>query len=358
MNRDAKVIGTLSDLYIKQRGRFPWISFLLVILCSIISLSTWFNNELYNVFCLRNTPFYWWQFFIGNFEHSIYPKWFFWAHYLGNMSVIILPGVLLEKVLGNRRMFTLSFISCIANSIAFQLMTENDFATGSGVSGIVWSYAPIALYIIIIIYKGNKYELLKDGLFYGYIFEFFFMWIFVTAVSSWKETNIWHMISTVIGFIFLLIWRMPIKKEMLKILTKETGGERKDTAGDIVSIGFMLILMILSAIIINKFYSDNLGRIYTHELGTSDCATFKEIEENNGSIAIYFDSPVENYAGTSTYTPGDGYLKINLTFSTDKKTMFLHLEPENFRENETGIIKVTGIKLKNKKTVQCVTIEF
>jgi hypothetical protein len=38
--------------------------------------------------------------------------------------------------------------------------------------------------------------------------------------------------------------------------------------------------------------------------------------------------------------------------------MYLHFDPDNLRDNKTGIIKVTGIKLENKKTVQCVTIEF
>ena len=356
-NNNFDITKPLSYYYIRCKKNVPYISLLLFATCSLISLFTYFDNDLFDVFCLSTKPIYWWQYFVGAFEHSIYPKWFFWAHYLGNMSVIFTMGILVERVIGNTRMFLVSIVSFITYINAFQLLNKNGYDTNCGISGIVWSYAPIALFIIIKLFKNNKKTIMKDKLFYLLIFEFLFIWLFITLVSDWQGTNRYHVIATLVGILFLFIWKKTIIDQIVHMADSNKKEKSRIIIIDRFVVGICIMCIILTGSILFRFYTNHLDRLYTHEIGRSQCDTLQQIQNNNGVIELYFNIPVVNFRSVSTDTPGNGEIALGFDYSKDNKIMYVKLETKNL-EKDMGVIKINGIRLRDGRIIKNIKIKF
>lgn len=343
--------------YLRKMNVVPYISFLLFAACSMVSLFTYFDNRLFDLFCLTAHPIYWWQYFEGVLEHSIYSKWFFWAHYLGNMSVIFILGILVEKIIGNTRMLLLSVASCTAYISSFQFFNRSGYDTQCGISGIVWSYAPIALYIIIRLGKSNRKLLFKGHLVYLFIFEFLFMWIFITSVSKWEGTNRYHTIATLVGILFLFIWRKFIDRQMKTVYSAGINEKRRLSLTDRFSVGVLLVVIILTGSILFRFYTNDLERLYTHEIGTSECGTFQQIQDNNGVIEIYFEAPVVGFRSIFTNTYENGKIDLSVDYSHDNRIMYLKLDTEKLNK-DTGHISIKGVRLSDGRLVKNIKLDF
>lgn len=327
----------LKNIYCKKRLGIPWIAFLLFITCSIVSIPTYFNKELFQIFSASTQPIYFWQYFSGNFEHSISPIWFFWAHYLGNMSVIVLFGVFIERVIGSKKMFQLTLTAGIIHSISFQIFSHG-YCTGSGVSGVVWSYAPIALYIIVQIYSYKKKKIFTEPLIYLMIFEFIFIWIFITAASKWDGTNRSHLISSIVGIVFLLFNRKSIKKHINTIYSQTCNLPIGNTSGDRLAIGLFSILPVFMLIILALYQGGKLDKLYVDVVSISPCSTFNDIAANDNKIEITFEEPVEQVASTYTETQGEAVIIPNINYSEDRKTVILTFDQTQLKESKIMII--------------------
>jgi len=347
----------LKELFYKRKLGIPWIAIILILTCSIVSLATFLNRDLYRIFSFTTKPLYWWQYFTGVFEHSIYLPWFFWAHYLGNMSVILLFGVFVERVLGSKRMFLITLTSGVISCISFQLLNRGEYCTGSGVSGIAWAYAPIAFYILIQIYQYDKKKIRKEILFYIMVFEFFFIWFFITIVSTWKETNAYHVIATFVGLLFLFPCRKTIQKQLTNFFKNQSIVNIKRKPVDKFIICVYLIVPLCMLIIIGLYQTNRLERIYTEVVSITPCNSLEEINENNGKIEILFDAPVINVPYTRTTTPGEGIIQLEISYSNDRKTMIVSFD-QSVLEEPTGTITLKNITLENGRVVESVKIEF
>lgn len=327
----------LKDIYYRKRLGIPWIAFLLIATCSIVSIPTYLNNELYQVFSASTRPIYFWQYFSGNFEHCITPKWFFWAHYLGNMSVIIIFGILIERLIGSKKMLILSIAAGVIQSVTFQLFSQG-YCTGAGVSGIVWSYAPVALYIIVQIYSYEKKQIFKDKFLLVLIIEFVFIWIFITAVSEWDGTNRSHLISTIVGIVFLMFCRKSIKESVEEIHMNNAITRTQKSCADRLAIILFSIFPLFMLIILGLYQGNKLDKLYVNVISISPYTTLEDMKANDNKIEITFEEPVIQVSSTSTDTPGEAIIHLDISYSEDRRTIILTFDQTLLEEPKLKIV--------------------
>lgn len=211
----------LVDLYKNKKYGFPIVSFIFAITCLIVSIPTYFDNSLVYLFAIHSKPTFFWQYFSGFFEHTIYnictgnlAPWFIFVHLGFNMAILLIFGIIIEKNIGSKQMFYISFISAIINIISFMFITNIILKTGNvcsaGASSIVYSYAPIAIYLILKTLKANKNY--NQILTYIYILVLFVMYGVITFLSSFLGSTIWHLIATIVGILYLTIFKKEINK--------------------------------------------------------------------------------------------------------------------------------------------------
>lgn len=304
----------ISKLYKNPNYGFPLISFILLLTCTIVTIPTAFQNEIYYVFSLNSKPFYFWQVFSGIFEHSIFPNWFIWPHFLGNMSIVILFGILIERVLGSNKMLLLTSLGAVSYVLFFHIRFKGQIQTGSGASGIVYAFAPVALYIIWKFIKSTKYNYAKDILFYILGFEFIFIWGFITAVSSWNGTNIYHVIATMIGIFFLITFKKQISLNLDYILTIDRS-EKKEPRNKWIYFTFLIPLSMIAILFL--YTSNHLNDLFIEPISISSYDTIQDIINNNNEIEIIFEKPITKFS--YVYTSGIDSSKI--TYSEDGKIL-------------------------------------
>lgn len=209
----------LLNLY-KSRFEFPIVTFIFGLTCVIVSVSTYFDNSLFNIMASWSQPRFFWQYFSGTFEHGIQPSWFLWVHLTLNLSMLLLFGFMIEKVLGSAKMLLVSITALLANIISFQLYFSNTHEPCCGASAVFYGYGPIAFYIIVKVFLYNRKLVWKQFLWYIYLFEFSAMWILMPLISPFV-TNLFHTIGLVVGIVFLCIWRNAIKNEVDYLISEK-----------------------------------------------------------------------------------------------------------------------------------------
>ncbi len=312
----------IDKIYKNKKFGFPLITFILLITCSIVTIPTYFQNELWYIFALRSEPFYFWQVFSGVFEHSIFPDWFLWAHFLGNMSMLLVFGILIERLLGSKRMLIISLTAAIVHVGFFQFRFRGHMISGSGASGIVYAYAPIAFYILLILYRKYSVNLEKYKLFWAILMEFVFCWLFITIMSSWSETNIYHVVATIIGIVLVFIYKSTIHCEIENILGIVP---RIDVISSVDSnpskpikekwLYSVVILPVFVCIVIALYFTNNLDDMFIEPSHISDYQTVSAVKANNNMVEISFDYPITKF--DSIYTSGFDSSEIN--YSEDNK---------------------------------------
>lgn len=306
-------------LYKNPKYGFPLVSFILLITCAIVTLPTAFQNDLYHIFALQSKPFFFWQTFSGVFEHSIFPNWFIWPHFLGNISVIFIFGVIIERLIGSNKMLLLTLFGAASNILFFYICYWGQYTSGSGVSGIVYTYAPIAIFILWQYIKKAKYNYEKDFLLYFLVLEFAFIWGFITAMSSWDGTNIYHFVATIVGIIFLIVFKKQIAKEIDFMISMDENTQIKQKSKWIYLTTAIPLFMI---IILFLYQIGNLDGMFVSPISISTHATIQDVVKSNNTIEIIFEKPVTKF--NSVYTSGNDTSKI--TYSEDRKTLYCTFE--------------------------------
>lgn len=209
----------LSNLY-KGRFRFLIVTLILTITCVVVSVSTYLDNSLFDIMAFYAPPRFFWQYFSGVFEHQIEPTWFLWVHLGLNLSMLLLLGLIIEKVLGSAKMLSIGVTTLVVNIIAVQLYFMNTQESPCGASVIFYSYGPIAFYIIFKVFLTNKKLVWRQPLWYIYLFEFSAMWILLPLTAPYV-TNLFHGFGFIVGIIFLYIWRSEIKNEVDNLISEK-----------------------------------------------------------------------------------------------------------------------------------------
>lgn len=236
----------LLNLY-KSRSEFSIVTLIFAVTCVIVSVPTYFDNSLFNVMASWSQPQFFWQYFSGTFEHGIEPAWFLWVHLVLNLSMLLLFGFMIEKVLGSAKMLIISMAALVVNIIAFQLYCMNTHQACCGASAVFYAYGPIAFYLIVKVFLSNKRSVWRQPLWYVYLFEFSTMWIFIPLISPYV-TNLFHGIGFIVGIVFLYIWRKTIKYETDNLISEK---EKKIQATNkwynilwLLPLGMMLIILL------------------------------------------------------------------------------------------------------------------
>lgn len=349
----------LEEIYYKRKIGIPIITILLILTCTIVSVPTYFNNEIYEVFASHGKVLYWWQYFTGNFEHSITTKYFFWAHYLGNMFVIGLNGWLIERIIGSRRMLLVNLVALVISCIQFRIFFPDPTSTGAGTSGIAWSYLPISFYVFIQCIKEERRKITRCPFFYVLIFGFIFAWGFVTVMSSWEETNKSHLVATAFGVVMLIVMRQCIDKNLRHIaegqLDKNGVVHKKDAltiiAASIVPVGMMVILSAYLLGGLDPFINPSY---------ISEYESYQKLKQSDGIIELHFEEALsDDYSlridlemENENEYEDEERVEGEIEYSGDRKTMYLILKNYELLKYAKGSIILDGMRLESGRKVK------
>lgn len=167
----------------------------------------WFNSELPHE--------YFWQTFTMPFQHGAKGQPVaILIHLMLNISLLLLVGREVERLLGESRFLILSIVAWIAY-LGIQSVTGLWI---NGASGIIWAYSPFLLVII----KKARNNPLRTGLAERSKVLLVIMWGIITIAMGfvplifnpnhdWIDTfiygNQYHATATMVGFVFYFFWK-------------------------------------------------------------------------------------------------------------------------------------------------------
>ena len=293
----------LFDLYYKKKLGIPWISILLILTCFIVWIASLIDNNLWSVFATHSHPIYSWQYFSGLFQHNLFPRWFYTIHFISNISVITLFGVMIERIIGTKKYLLLNILSGSIGLVFFYIshINQESNSTFNGISVIVWSYAPLVCLILIQLYKLNK-KIIKEKMFSLMVFELFFMWVFVTVMDllGSNTSNKYHLVATIVGIVFLIVYKNAIKLRISKISMSDICCQKCNFKTNGMTIGLVSLLPIGVFLVIGLYLTVGLDKMFVNVVSISPCSTIEEINNNGSKIEIEFDSAFSKKGITSS----------------------------------------------------------
>ncbi len=352
----------LFDLYYKKKLGIPWISILLMLTCFIVWIATLIDNNLWSVFATHSNPIYFWQYFSGIFQHSFFPKWFYSIHFVSNISVIALFGVMIERIIGTKKYLLLNILSGSIGLIFYYISHINDVSnsTFNGISVIVWSYAPLACMILIQLYKFNK-QIIQEKMFYLMVFELFFMWVFVTVMDllGSNTSNKYHLVATIVGIVIMIIYKNDIKLRISKILMSDIFCQKCNFKNNRMTISFVSLLPIGVLLVIGLYLIMGLDKMFVNVVSISPCGTIEEINNNGSKIEIEFDSAFSEKGITSSNTSISSLINIDYDIIySDDRTKAIIVFNTILPENTKGKINIISGSFVNNKELKDFKIIF
>lgn len=318
----------MKTLYGRKKYGFPIITVALFLTCTIVTIPTYFTKELWYVFATQSKPFYFWQLFSGAFEHSVFPissLWqffsdnpslFLWVHFIGNMLVLFTCGLMIERFMGSGKFLLLTALGLFSHLLFFHINNYGKESFGSGASGIVYAYIPVAVYMVIRYVYMGRVDWKKDRFFHIFVANLIISWGIVTVISGWRETNFYHMIATIAGIAFLLIFYKQINREISSLSNERASDVPVPQKCAYYS---LMILPLGALLLVTLYFCGSLDGMFIKPTSISANKTVREVALNGNKIEIVFSEPIEKYP--STYTHGSDPSEI--VYSEDKKTVYV-----------------------------------
>ena len=220
----------IRNVYLNKK--VPVISITIALLCVIITLISQLVPSTYMVFTFSYPVKYLWQllsyiFLQGTPGELIPPDFPYSAmeltigHLAYNLMLIIPFGILVEKVIGSKRLLALFASSWIVDVILNFIMgaiytKEGDTFAVSGASGLAFSFMPVGVYILFVM--GKKFGF---GKLFRQVSFYLLMGIAIPTMVIALMPNIAgvagipsmiiHLIAIVIGIVFAVIFRRKIE---------------------------------------------------------------------------------------------------------------------------------------------------
>ncbi len=248
----------VKKIFLSRGLCFPYISLILIISCLIVSIPAHYNAPLYSYLVPWNSVYQNYQLFTSQFVHGNmigFGGMSFELHLFTNIITIVFFGAFCERILGSSKILILSVISVFAN-IFTRLMISS---FGTGISGVSWSYIPLAVYISFKIYKYEKEKFFLSAINLLMLVLFALALFGVTIgnfIMGWNTNNLFHLVATLLGFVFLIIWKKDIDCIFNYMIINQTEKVTlyKLTILDKLSVFVSLaVLAVLSKIIITFF---------------------------------------------------------------------------------------------------------
>lgn len=338
----------LAQIYYRKKIGIPYLSLLFVLSCFLVSIPTYFNPLLYEVFGSNQWKNYFWQHLSYNLEHgSPWGGLPLPVHLLGNCLVIIVFGVLVERVLGRKHFFFLS-VSALFLHI---LMRWGLGSTGNGASGITWAYAPMVFFIIVKLYRLNREKLIKDPLFYVSICIFLLIWIFITvdsAINGMHHTNIFHLVASIVGIVYTYCYRKRIEERTYEIVT-DGSPARVTSSLDQPLLWIHSLIPLLVILVLFLFYSGVLNDYYSPAQVAEvipNSHSVEEINQENQQILIRFTHAMDAHISKSGFYSyfheewGQNSISMNWL---NEQTLIIQCE-RPFLEDESLKIMLDGLR--------------
>ncbi len=294
----------------QKKSHKPIVSWVLIFCCLLISLPVFLFPVLREVFSTSGRTTYPWWFITAVFVHDnrVIP---FNMHIIGNITVIAFFGTIAERLLGSARILLITVTALLAQ-LSVSLIMNN---YGNGASGIAWAMAPLVLPVMLYDWKKKARKAFKDPFFLSALFLYFLIWVLITVISyHWglHNTNIWHLTATIVGLLFMLVWRKDIYSNLL-VFKSEKGKVDKSKLSIKLSQKAIimlpiLLLLILSGIVLNIIEIGSpaqIKSIYPTDL------VVEEVNENDARIRINFDQPMStSYSSKTKLVSAVGDLEV------------------------------------------------
>ena len=220
----------IKNIYLNKKT--PVISIAIALLCVIITLISQLVPSTYMAFTFSYPVKYPWQLltyiFLQGIPVELLPPDFPYSamdltigHLAYNLMLIIPFGILVEKVIGSKRLLALFASSWIVDVILNFIMgaiytKEGDTFSVSGASGLAFSFMPVGVYILFVM--GKKFGF---GKLFRQVSFYLLMGIAIPTMVIALMPNIAgvagipsmiiHLIAIVIGIVFAVIFRRKIE---------------------------------------------------------------------------------------------------------------------------------------------------
>ena len=211
----------------------PFFCIAVTLLCIIVTLIPQFIPSTYFALTFYPLKYPWqiitWIFLQGAPQELLPPDYPYTAMqltigHLGYNLLLLLPfGILIEKILGTKKMLVLFAVSWVTDVIAMLIMgaintyilKEGEMAGGAGASGLAFCFMPIGVYVLFVL--GRKYgfgKLFKQVSFYFLLSIAVPTLIIALSPSvggvAGIPSMIMHLMAVVIGVIFAIVFRKSI----------------------------------------------------------------------------------------------------------------------------------------------------
>lgn len=325
--------------------RIPWVCIFLIFWSFAITGISYFFPLTRQILHQRNLPFdYNWAPLIGVFLHGRFIVFSDIIHSFGNMIFLFYFGILTEKVLGTSKMLLLTILSFFGNITYFYIVNR----WGWGVSQVSWAYILIPF---VLIYKQIKLQKFKAFKSFWIIIGVLFLchaWIIMTIIQlNNMHNNIVHLIPTIIGIVFCIIWLRDNKE---KVSIEKTNIKKIEY---IISLVFLIALsLVLSIIIFNlphelKKFEELKKEIADYKIPKDR----EELNKNNGIIPIRFETemwPVISSYGRSINSSNIVPITIDEKW-LDNKTLLITISRNLNQDDRYVKISIGGLRDMNNK---------
>lgn len=202
----------IKDIYHKK-GNYI-VSICIAILCVTVTLISLVVPNAYQAIAYAYPIKYLWQIGTGIFLHGApnLPTAGSVGHLIFNLLLVIPFGIMIEKILGSKRLALMSFVLWIVNaitfySIAFVITPQGETAYGAGISGIAFSYGIIGLYILFSLGKKNFKLMFKQVSFYLLFNIIIAMIVMVNPYVAGVSSMIVHIVAIIFGVLYVIYYR-------------------------------------------------------------------------------------------------------------------------------------------------------
>lgn len=284
----------LKSIIFQVKRRLPIVSILLIVSCLISTIPQFFLSDSYSditgqVATLKS--FY--LFTLSSFTHS--PDILI-NHFIGNLLVFIVFGVICEIIIGSRRFALISIVTLISTTIIGYIHTTDNYI-GHGASGIAWGYHMFYIFILIILFEQKGKSLFKDP----YIIVSILLLIFdmigiptleVIVLKKGLFDNfgqVLHLVSMVVVVPFIFAWRKDIE-ENVKLFNL------RDSAISPINYKSISFILLIVLVVLNAF---GTFRVITLTKGEEIAISYEVIPENGSpvetipqKISVTFDNEI------------------------------------------------------------------
>ena len=153
-----------------------------------------------------------WWFLTALFVHADRTAIPLYLHLVTNVAVIVIFGSRTERRLGSARTAVL-----VVTAVGAQLAVSRAMALyGDGASGIAWALVPPALVGFVAQARRDGVGVLRSASWWVAVALLVWIWVVVTVASAQMQahaTNVWHLVATAVGGLFVVLWRRRLCAE-------------------------------------------------------------------------------------------------------------------------------------------------